>query len=313
LVQFLIERQDYGVTFREPNAFVNSTECLALLVYITRDRDINATMDVYKAADSRLSACNLNKTVLSERLHQAKAKVLYHHATSTRMYKPSLLRTELTDSISLFPQNTIFLTLFAWNESRFRIEDRVRSLLHQHTARTTRSVDTTAANRFGKSSTLIPHIFSIYTELHRGVSAGSTAHSARAAFETALASHSGQSSAGLWKLYILFELALGQATRAREVFHRGIRACPWVKELVLLAFREPGLRQMMDMQEMRKVWNVLAEKELRIHLDLEEWFEVHSGEAGIGGWEGEKLAMLPVMLPGDGESSDDGKQMKYGF
>lgn len=32
------------------------------------------------------------------------------------------------------------------------------------------------------------------------------------------------------------------------------------------------------MDELRKVWNVLVEKELRIHVDLEQWFEEHEDE-----------------------------------
>src|SRR5699024_2500337 len=89
----------------------------------------------------------------------------------------------------------------------------------------------------------------------------------------------------LWKLYILFELSRGNINRAKAIFYRAVRACPWSKELVMLAFthlradvvkqhhtdtrgkvevREEG----MGFEELRRVYNVLVEKELRVHVDV---------------------------------------------
>ena len=272
--------------------FVDSTECLALLIYLFQEEDIESALDVYNAALPRLEAKELGRSTVSELVHQCKARLLYHHATTARLFKPALARNELISSIRLFPQNTILLSVFAWKESRFRIDDRVRSVLRQHTLPDSQQ----------KGSTLIPLLFSIYTELHRGVFAGSTTNSARAAFETAVASESGRCSAAVWKLYVLFELRLGDKHRAKDVFYRSMRACPWAKELVLQAFKERGLRDNMDMNELRKIWNVLAEKELRIHVDLEEWFEKHE-DAFIKSedWTG---TQRPVRMPDD-QSSDD--------
>ena len=238
------------------------------MVYFFQEQNIEHAIDICNAAITRLKAKDLGWSTVSELLHQSKARLLYHHATTARLFKPALARTELISSIRRFPQNTILLSAFAWNESRYRIDERVRSVLLQQTLPDSQRND----------STLIPHLFSIYTELHRGVSAGSTTNSARAVFETAVSSESGRCSAALWKLYVLFELRLGDNHRAKDVFYRSIRACPWAKELVLLAFKERGLRDNIDMNELRKVWNVLAEKELRIHVDLEDWFEEHEDE-----------------------------------
>ncbi|PGH04703.1 hypothetical protein GX51_03370 [Blastomyces parvus] len=302
--RILTEIREYGLTSRKPDIFVSAVECLALLLYLATKLLIDGPMNIYSTSHSRLVAHRLENAVFGELLRQAKAKLLYHHATSTRIYQPALLRSELLDSISRFPQNTLFLSLFTWNESRFRIEDRVRSVLRQHTHPTTCIGDDGNGNsmmRFSTKSTLIPHLFSIYAELHRGVSVGSTVHSARAAFESAVATPSGQSSASTWKLYVLFELALSEWGRARSVLYRAIHSCPWAKELVLLAFRERGLREIMGPDELRKVWNVLVEKELRIHVDLEEWFEDRGeGRAGMG-----DTRDLPLHMPEDASSGDD--------
>ncbi|OAX85331.1 hypothetical protein ACJ72_00296 [Emergomyces africanus] len=300
--RFLTETREHGLTSRKPNVFVGAVECLALLTYLARNLDIDTAMNIYATGLSRLLEHRLEATVFGELLLQAKAKLLYHHATSTRIYKPALLRSELTDSISRFPQNTLFLSLFTWNESRFRIEDRVRSVLRQYTTPTTWNGDDSknSPTNFSTRSTLIPHLFSIYAELHRGVSAGSTVHSTRATFESAVASPSGQSNASTWKLYVLFELSLSQWGRAREVFYRAIRACPWVKELVLLAFREQGLRDLMGQDELRKVWNVLVEKELRVHVDLEEWFAEKGAAKEIA-----DTVCLPIQMPDDASSGGE--------
>jgi hypothetical protein len=287
--------QDYAMTFGKPQILCSSTECLALLVYLSKDGDIEGALDVYKAIHSRLDSQDQSSSLSVELVLQAKARLLYYHSRSSRLYKPSLIRAELIDSIRRFPHNTIFLAVFAWNESRFRIEDRVRSVLRQYTLSTTNqeSLEDTLG-----SSNVIPYLFSIWSELHRGVSEGSTVHSARATFEMTVTSDAAQSSIAAWKLYIFFELTLGVKKRAKDVFYRALRACPWAKELVLLAFTEKDLRDSMGRDELRKVWNVLVEKELRIHVDLEERFEDN---------EDQERQLAPIDMPYD-KSSDEEEQ-----
>ena len=99
---------------------------------------------------------------------------------------------------------------------------------------------------------------------------------------------------------MLFELAFGSKEQVKGVFYRSIQACPWAKELVLLAFKEDGLRKNMQVHELRKIWNVLVEKEMRIHVDLEEWFEEHGEQPGGSEGSGE----AERRLPDDGSSVD---------
>ncbi|KAF3490613.1 uncharacterized protein GIQ15_00130 [Arthroderma uncinatum] len=292
--------QAHGLTFRKPEMFSYSTDCLALLIYLTQGQEISAAIKIYDDAEQRLETQKLDKTMFLEPIHQVKSRLLYHHITENRVYKPAQIREELSRSVSLFPRNTIFLSLFAFNETRFRIENRVRSVLGRQLLEPHGSDDTADPL---KQSTLIPHLFSIYSELYRGVSAGSTAHSARAAFEAAISSQSGQHTAALWKLYVQFELTLDEKEKARQVFFRSIRACPWSKRLVLLAYNEPHLRGSMSFDELRKVFNVLVEKELRVHVDLEEWLEDNEAEVmpaddGLG-------QRPPITMPDD-KSSDEG-------
>lgn len=276
------------------------------------------------------------RTFTTELIHQARAKLIHYHVRTSSLYKPSLIRSLLTESISLFPHNTIFLSLFAWNESRFRIEERVREVVRDVTTETKQrlSHDRTTAQQIPITS----HLFSIYTELVRPVYAGSTLHSVRAAFEKAIGDpphlpHTGTgalangvssststalSSLTLWKLYIMFELSRHEINRAKEVFYRAIRACPWSKELVMLAFTHlradvvrdrykdsPRKGEGMGFDELRRVYNVLVEKELRIHVDIEEELDRLAARR----LEDAAMSLGPIQMPDDAESEGERMQL----
>ena len=119
-----------------------------------------------------------------------------------------------------------------------------------------------------KEENVISHFFAIYTELNRGVALGSNVHAIRGTFERAVESKCGAHNAGLWKLYFVFERDKGELQRAKVVFYRAMRACPWVKDIYMLAFED--LRDVMDERELMGVYDMLGEKELRIHVSLED-------------------------------------------
>ncbi|PYI21436.1 DUF1740-domain-containing protein [Aspergillus violaceofuscus CBS 115571] len=303
----LSELQEKVLAHRKATNFTASTASLAILSYLTNTQDLHKALEAYTHALDRLSSLPQSskpfQTHTTELLHQSRARLLYHHIHTRRTYKPSHIRTLLSESIALFPHNTIFLSLFAWTEARFRIDDRVRSVVRDITRNNTTTQNPTDPNNLSTPPIpLTTHLFSIYTELSRPVFAGSTAHSVRAAFEEAIgddtsksssptsssiSSSSARSNPSTWKLYILFELAQHEIHRSKEVFYRGMRACPWSKELIMLAFthlRADIIRPMhppgkeaprkwdegMGFEELRHVYNVLVEKELRIHVDIEQ-------------------------------------------
>lgn len=270
-----------------------------------------------------------------ELLHQSRARLLYYHVRTSSLYKPSYIRTLLTESISLFPHNTMFLSLFAWNESRFRIEERVRDTIRDVTTHSRKSGSSNSNDLLTISQIPITsHLFSIYTELGRPVHSGSTIHSTRAAFEKAITGQdnsstlqpsTARSNLTLWKLYTLFELSHQDVSRAKAVFYRGMRACPWSKELVMLAFshlRADVIRERypdtsspssasspqnegMGFDELRRVYNVLVEKELRIHVDIEDLLDEMAMKI-----QGRAVTLgVPITMPEDAESEDERMQL----
>ncbi|KAI4281780.1 MAG: hypothetical protein L6R38_003435 [Xanthoria sp. 2 TBL-2021] len=206
---------------------------------------------------------------------QSFARLLYTHTTHKRPISPSTIRSFLTESIAAFPHNTIFLSLYAWNESRFRIDDRVRGIMrdvvfsnsNQHTN------NNKPENEDIPSDHITTHFFAIHTDIQRGPIQGSNLSAVRGTFERALSSHSSAAhSAGLWKWYFLYELensssdGNGNLKRAREVYYRAIGACPWAKGIYMLAFEY--LSEGMEERELRGVYEMMVERELRIHVAL---------------------------------------------
>ncbi|KAL8744760.1 MAG: hypothetical protein Q9190_003030 [Brigantiaea leucoxantha] len=156
----------------------------------------------------------------------------------------------------------MFLSLYAWNESRLWIEDRVRSIV-KNVVFSNNNVKTDRG-----SESAISYLFAVYVDLNRGIIGGSTHESVRKAFEHALQSESGAHWAGMWKLYFEFEHSRGETQKARNVFYRAIAACPCVKEIYMLAFR--CLARDMTDRELRSVYDRMVEKGLRIHVPIED-------------------------------------------
>lgn len=55
------------------------------------------------------------------------------------------------------------------------------------------------------------------------------------------------------------------------MFYRGMAACPWSKGFMMLGFEE--LNGKMGEEELKGVYKVLVEKDLRVHVDLDELVE----------------------------------------
>ncbi|KAL9010726.1 MAG: hypothetical protein Q9173_004368 [Seirophora scorigena] len=238
------------------------SELLVILDYLVNDTILQAVENTFRenlhSLTKNAAPSDRNPEAL---FRQSFARLLYTHITLKRPYSPSTFRSFLAESITAFPHNTIFLSLYAWNESRFRIDDRVRRIMREVVSTTKNH---TREGDREPTDTIIPQAFAIYTDLNRGVAHGSNYNAVRGTFERALQSEGAAHSATLWKLYLLFEFASGDMKRATGVFYRAVRACPWVKELFLLAFEYLG--GVMGDRELRGLYTMMVERELRIRV-----------------------------------------------
>jgi len=271
----------------------NYTDLLALLAYFTSTYSLNPTLAIYSKFINPSNSSNpAMEASCLELLHQSRARLLHLHTLiSPTGYRPAQIVSSLAESVRLFPNNTIFLTLYHHHTQRSLLTDRIRTVLP--------TLDSSSKNPAAKDSP-IPPIFAIWSEMTRPSYAGSTRHSIRAAFERAVSAAA--SSLAIWKWYLQWELSMSisvsepsdkdstqqRMSRAQEVFYRGMRACPWAKEFYMLAFTESKLRDAIGFRGLRSIYETMVEKGIRIHVDLGEVLEGRDAkerEAEAGGKE----------------------------
>ena len=234
-------------------------DCLIVLSYLSSDTPLEAALSIFRSNIGLLQADSSNVRSVRELRHQFFAQLLYHHLMHHAQFRPSLVRDYLTDSIGLYPENTIFLSLFAWHEARYRIDDRVRSIVQTN-------LHSAASGTKARQESFVLLLFAIHTELSRAVTLGSNMHSIRSAFERAVESNAAKHSPALWMWYFDFELSRSEGSKAKAIFYRAIRACPWAKELYLLPAE--GLADIMDDRELQGCYQSMVDKELRVHAPL---------------------------------------------
>ncbi|KAK8108406.1 hypothetical protein PG984_014207 [Apiospora sp. TS-2023a] len=226
--------------------------------------DIEAAMAVVAKCSGEFRSRGLAGQAGHERLLQFAAQLLYVHICHGP-YRPAFLREQTAAFLGFFPDNTMFLHLFAWKETRLSIDDRVRALLNnailtkQHDSATSRA-------------------FAIRHEMRSG-----NAHSTRAAFEHALDSSDSspncKHNVGLWISYIRYCRATKELRpKTKEVFYRALQRCPWAKEVFMEAFGSSLIRDL-DSAELRSVYSTLYEKGLRVHVEMDEF---------VGRWKEEE-------------------------
>ncbi|KAL8907554.1 MAG: hypothetical protein Q9207_001363 [Kuettlingeria erythrocarpa] len=280
--------RDEMLSLQIPALAIHYSELLVLLDYLTSSNSLPTAFSTFTSNLHLLAQPTITTTTTPHSrtssseilLRQSLARLLYTHVLHKRPYSPRTIRAFLAESIAASPTNTIFLSLYAWNEARFRIDDRVRSIvrdvvLHSSSRRRRHHPSGTpeAERPLESDDNVIPHHFAIYTDLHRGLAQGSNLHAVRGTFERALRTEAAAgNNAGLWKWYLDFEHGNGDVKRARGVFYRAVRACPWVKELYMLAIErfgdDGGGRAGMGEDELKGVREMMVERELRIRVGM---------------------------------------------
>lgn len=156
--------------------------------------------------------------------------------------------------INLFPSNSVLLSLYEWADAGMRIIDETRRLLTDKVL---------TPKKDGISS----RIFAIQHEISRG-----NLNTAKSAFEQALRSDLCKSNIMLWTWYIRFSYSHREfRSKAKDVFYRALRHCPWSKDILMEAF--VTLAREMKSDELKSVYNMITTKGLRAHVDMEEFLE----------------------------------------
>ncbi|KAH7128266.1 NRDE-2, necessary for RNA interference-domain-containing protein [Dendryphion nanum] len=255
----------------------------ALLAYLSDGQNVGVALQTFNTLSDWFAEHGLLQSPAAEMNAQSVAHLLAYHAMHAPIVKPSLLRSVLEPLVGQFPNNTILLSLYAANESRFSIDNRVRDVMRQNGLRQT----------LGKAS-ITGWFFAIHYEMSRGETVGSTSHSIRAMFKKA-EDDIGEHCPALWRNHVLFELSEVRKERERrptrrprrdgkrtkdetrleegyhlvkETFFRGLTKLPWCKDFMMLAFTHLQ-GEILTREELKRVYNVMVEKELRLYVDLD--------------------------------------------
>ena len=264
----LAATRDHAISSKSFGPASFAAECLVLIEYLRHSQSLPAAATTFKSSIETIFGQHPEKSLHSELLHQSFARLLYHHVKHTRLVKPADIRVPLAENISLFPHNTIFLSLYAWNEAQFKLDDRVRSVV-----RTVLSSESKSSDPGERQDNVILHFFAIHTEFNRSTISGGNASTIRSTFERAVADKCGAHCPGLWKWYFLYEYNQGDLIAAKNVYWRAVKACPWVKAIYMLAFTHLGGEGGFGSDELRSIYELMSEKELRIHAKLDDVFD----------------------------------------
>ncbi|CEP11433.1 hypothetical protein [Parasitella parasitica] len=231
----------------ERHIAVSMVGCSALFEYLSSGLD--SACLVYRHALDYIKDRQAERGYESEVVWIDYATLLYRHAATSTSYKPGSLRQAMEHALALFPNNTIFLAFYIWNESKTKIYNRVQHLLN---------------DAVRKNSNVILWLSAIYSELHKYTPYH--VDSVRDYLERSTQDSRTKFSILLWKCYIQFELLQNNIQKARSLFYRSIRECPWSKELYMLGIKSFG--DTMDEKEASELMSLMMEKEIRLRMPI---------------------------------------------
>lgn len=237
-------------------------ECLSWFCYAVNDHTLDASLQVFGKYIRQLSG-EANPAAI-EKLYQAKAELINIHLAKKRPYKPALLKSDFSEGIERFPENSLLRIVYTKVKASSRIDDRLR--------------DAVVRNPNGDTDLgLVQWSFSIAEEVRRSTTEvfGSTQNSVRAMFTKALLSPSSKvrHAPALWVMWFNFErrsidgkasATSSEMLRVRQVFYDGLRYLPWCKAWVIMGLKYFSAMSKMTKQELRQLYDVLVERELRV-------------------------------------------------
>jgi hypothetical protein len=269
------------ISLHQEEGVLHNAELLAIFEYLASSQSLPSALAVYSATLETLTKI-ASSSILIEALHQSRARLLHlHPSLSPRGYRPAEINKGLAESLRMFPDNSLFHQLHQEHIRRSGLLERVRETVPERT-RWSENVE--------HDATIIPLLFAISAELSRPGYSGSTHHSIRAAFERGVAA--AKPCMRIWTWYIRWETSIDsemkpvagsrkpqargnkgldlRRNRAVNIYYRGSRACPWDKQLHMLAFSEASLRNAIGDIELRRIYDGMMETGLRLHLDLDQ-------------------------------------------
>lgn len=288
-------------------AAVKANSLLSLLVYLTNDLSLAAAISVHGSLTTYFTSHNLTVSSVGELYAQSLVRLLSLHLTLSPIHQPAHLRSILESQLFYFPENTLVLSLYAANEARFRLDDRVRCVV----------AEVLNANGRKRKRSIVGWLWAVWYECMRWKRGSGTLESVRGVLKRACQSAVGSECAALWNIWVHLEMEEFQrekrklelrlkerrglrsggrgehdtdtdrdretkqrerkgdeemlnsaAGKLKDVFFQGLTHLPWCKAYIMLAFGE--LREVLRDEEMERCAKVLLEKEIRVYCEIED-------------------------------------------
>jgi hypothetical protein len=99
----------------------------ALIEYLVSG-DLQSIVDIYNRALGLIE----QKSLLQELVYQMFVHLLVRILQSGAAFKPALVRSVLEEALSLFPSNTLLLSVFGMTEGKSKLDARMRRFLNSH-------------------------------------------------------------------------------------------------------------------------------------------------------------------------------------
>ncbi|KAL4266607.1 NRDE2 family protein [Pleurotus pulmonarius] len=190
---------------------------------------------------------------------------------------PVLLRDRATSALESYGSNSLVLAMFLEAEKGQGVWGRVRSILG----------DEAAGNGHWKEKDVARRVEEVWIAgWEKGRWLGEVERT-RKGLAGATESERTRASYVIWRVYLEFEIRVGQLERAKKLLYRAIGDCPLAKELYLLAFGP--LRKVYTPSELNAFADTMAERGLRLRSGLDE---------ALSGWKG-----------GDSDEESHGSEM----
>lgn len=107
----------------------NLIRCSGLFEYLSSG--LESAVSTYQYALDYIKGRQAERGHESEIIWIELASIMYYHSTKgVGGYKLSLFRQTLEQALQLFPNNTIFISFYIWNESKTKIYNRVNALFN---------------------------------------------------------------------------------------------------------------------------------------------------------------------------------------
>lgn len=247
--------------------------------YLNAGMDLSVALRSYQDSFEDLSQATPRQPPSTfEAIHVRRARLLHAHATMFGLaYKPREVIEALTESVDNFPENLDLEQFRHIYSQQAGIVDRLREVGSMGQA--------SAIPRNAATS-----LFRATAELDRPAYSGSTHHSIRATFRRVTAQgESGAHFVNIWRTFVLWEASIARSLvqesargktanpgaqdilkQVKEAFYMSLGACPWSKELYMLAFTDDMVGRALGEQALKEVYLSIAERGLRLRMDISD-------------------------------------------